>query len=49
MGVTAGVSIFGSHMAVSTALQIDRILDDGSLGTGRFIDNGSRYTFILEP
>ncbi len=49
MNVTAGISIVGSNLDTRLAQKIDEILDDGNLSTGRFIANGSRYTYVLVP
>jgi type IV pilus assembly protein PilA len=45
----AGIAILGATEPVSKIRQLDKILDDGALTTGRFrqTPNG-RYTFILD-
>ena len=45
----AGISIFGATAPEHDAMQLDAIMDDGNLATGKFrkTSNG-RYTFILD-
>lgn len=45
----AGIAITGSHMDEEQATEVDEILDDGNLSTGKFQMDGANYAYILEP
>jgi prepilin-type N-terminal cleavage/methylation domain-containing protein len=49
MGVTAGISLVGSTGSKAMFTSVDKILDDGDLGGGRFFGSNDRYTYALEP
>ena len=49
-GITAGISIVDTNLAVIQMQRIDSTIDDGDLSTGLFQRVAStRYTLILEP
>ncbi|WP_269541483.1 type II secretion system protein [Cerasicoccus fimbriatus] len=45
----AGIAITGSHMDEEQATEVDEMLDDGNLSTGKFQMDGANYVYILEP
>lgn len=49
MGVTSGISLVGSTGSKAVFERVDKILDDGDLGSGRFFGNKDRYTYALQP
>ena len=48
VGVVAGISLYGKNGEESVMIRVDEIIDDGQLSTGRFIENGERYTWIMD-
>lgn len=44
----AGISIDGATADVKYLRHVDAMLDDGNLGSGRFRQIGSRYTYIID-
>ncbi|WP_233246066.1 type II secretion system protein [Coraliomargarita sinensis] len=47
-GIKASISLAYERDFPEVFLKVDRILDDGNLGTGTFIKTGGRYFYILE-
>lgn len=48
-GVTAGVALRGGSLDTELMMQIDSVLDDGDLSTGRMQSFGYGLTYVLEP
>lgn len=48
VGVIAGISLYGKVGDRRVMVRVDELVDDGDLGRGRFIENGNRYTWIME-
>ena len=44
----AGISVDGATADVKYLRHLDTMLDDGNLGSGRFRQIGSRYTYIID-
>ena len=44
----AGIAISGASAPRDDMIQLDVIMDDGDLGTGRFQKMGSDYTYIID-
>ncbi len=48
-GVKAGVSVYQPTADAAQMQEIDRMIDDGDLGTGNFRDRGQGYIWVIEP
>jgi len=49
VGISAGVSAFGSGVSMDDFLEVDKRIDDGDLTSGRFRRIAARrYTYVIE-
>lgn len=48
MGVVAAISTTGVKADAAQMAEVDRMIDDGDLSTGLFVENGGRYMWVLE-
>jgi prepilin-type N-terminal cleavage/methylation domain-containing protein len=47
VGVSAGISVVID--VTPEAQDVDNLIDDGNLSTGKFFSNSGRYTYVIEP